>query len=73
MEYIDVNIPHTIEPETPDLINFENLDSIFDTYCSDCPALNMLPSNDTPSKKWDKVTSKLSELYLKNALRKSSR
>lgn len=54
----------TKEPEeTPELrtINFENIDSIFDKECSECPA-QYATQNGTPLEKWDKVTSKLSDL-----------
>lgn len=54
----------TKEPEeTPELrtINFESIDSIFDKECSECPA-QYATQNGTPLEKWDKVTSKLSDL-----------
>ena len=46
------------------LIEFEEIESIFDKECADCPAqyANML---ETPSKKWEKVTTKLAELDTK--------
>lgn len=49
--------------ETPELrtINFENIESIFDKECSECPA-QYATQNGTPLEKWDKVTSKLSDL-----------
>jgi hypothetical protein len=49
------------EKPKPNLIEFENIESIFDKMCSDCPA-QYATSNETPSRKWDEVTSKLSEL-----------
>ena len=43
------------------LIKFESIPSIFDTECSDCHA-QYATSKGTPSKRWDYVTTKLSEL-----------
>ena len=43
------------------LINFEVQESIFDKECADCLA-QYATSKETPSKKWDEVVSKLSEL-----------
>lgn len=43
------------------LISFNETTSLFDKECADCPA-QYASSNETPSKKWDDVTSKLSEL-----------
>lgn len=45
----------------PKLIQFEEGESIFDKECADCPA-QYATANETPSKKWDSVTSKLSSL-----------
>ena len=42
-------------------IEFEEIESIFDTECADCPA-QYATSRETPSKKWDDVTTKLSKL-----------
>ena len=49
------------EHEKPTLIQFDSKKSIFDKECADCPA-QYATSNETPSKKWEKVTSMLSEL-----------
>ena len=49
------------EKEETNLIKFDNIDSIFDLECSNCPA-QYANKKETPSKKWDDVTSKLSEL-----------
>lgn len=55
------------EPEDKDnksdshLIKFDSSESIFDKVCSMCPA-QYATSKETPSKKWDDVTSKLSDL-----------
>lgn len=43
------------------LIKFDAAESIFDKVCADCPA-QYATVKETPSKKWDEVTSKLSEL-----------
>ena len=43
------------------LISFEAIESIFDAECADCPA-QYATTKETPSKKWDSVTSKLSNL-----------
>lgn len=43
------------------LIQFDNTDSIFDKECADCFA-QYATSKETPSKKWDNVTTKLSDL-----------
>lgn len=42
-------------------IQFDSTESIFDKECADCPA-QYATSKETPSKKWEKVTSTLSEL-----------
>lgn len=52
------------EPKQPDKkkhIEFEHQKSIFDTEYADCPA-QYASSKETPSRKWEKVTSKLSAL-----------
>jgi energy-coupling factor transporter ATP-binding protein EcfA2 len=51
------------KPEEPSThwIKFEQTKSIFDKVCADCPA-QYASAKETPSKKWDEVTSKLSEL-----------
>lgn len=43
------------------LINFNSTNSIFDIEYADCPA-QYATSKETPSEKWDNVTSKLSDL-----------
>ena len=43
------------------LIKFDSTESIFDKECADCPA-QYTTSNETPSKKWDNVKTKLSDL-----------
>ena len=49
--------------ETPkmNLIQFDNIESIFDKECADYLA-QYATSKETPSKKWDNVTTKLSDL-----------
>lgn len=48
--------------ETPKLaLTFNNTESIFDSVCADFPA-QYATSKETPSKKWENVTSKLSDL-----------
>lgn len=43
------------------LIQFEEIESIFDKECADCPA-QYASDKETPSKKWDEVKTKLSKL-----------
>ena len=45
----------------PKTINFDSTESIFDKECADCPA-QYATSKETPAKKWDEVTTKLSKL-----------
>lgn len=49
------------DKEDENLIKFDNLESIFDVECSNCPA-QYATSKETPSKKWDKVKTILSQL-----------
>ena len=55
------------EKETPSehkpttWINFDAIESIFDKECADCPA-QYATTKETPSKKWDDVTTKLSDI-----------
>lgn len=49
------------EQPKPKLIQFEEIDSIFDKECADCPA-QYATSNETPSKKWEKVKTLLAAL-----------
>lgn len=48
------------EPKSK-LINFDSTESIFDTECENCPA-QYATSKETPTKKWEEVTTKLSRL-----------
>jgi hypothetical protein len=49
------------QPQKPKLIEFQSIESIFDKECADCPA-QYATTKETPSRKWDEVTSILSEL-----------
>jgi len=49
------------QEEKVQLIQFDSKESIFDKECADCLA-QYATANETPLKKWDDVTSKLSEL-----------
>lgn len=49
------------ESQKQTIIKFDNTESIFDLDCADCIA-QYASVYDTPSKKWDNVTSKLSSL-----------
>lgn len=49
------------EEDTNPKIRFDSTESLFDQVCADCPA-QYATSKETPSKKWDEVTTKLSEL-----------
>ena len=50
-----------VEESSSHLIEFFQQKSIFDSECADCPA-QYATSKETPSKKWENVTSKLSDL-----------
>ncbi|MBS6180531.1 MAG: hypothetical protein KH921_07060 [Erysipelotrichaceae bacterium] len=54
---IDESVTHTKQQ----LIRFDSDKSLLDDECADCLA-QYATSKETPSKKWDEVTSKLSEL-----------
>ena len=49
------------EESKPQLIDFAHTESIFDTECADCPA-QYATTSETPTQKWDEVTTKLSTL-----------
>ena len=50
------------KPESkPALIQFDGTESAFDKECADCPA-QYATSKETPSQKWEKVTTTLSQL-----------
>lgn len=55
---IDTEEKPTVKPH---LIQFDSQESIFDIECADCLA-QYATSNETPSKKWDDVSSKLADL-----------
>lgn len=56
----DNDTPEREEPKSQ-LIEFDSSESIFDKECSDCLA-QYASSNETPSKKWENVSTKLSSL-----------
>ena len=49
------------EPHKPQLIQFEAMKSLFDELCADCPAQEAT-KKETPAKKWDEVTTTLSDI-----------
>lgn len=55
--------PANVEKSEPELrqIEFLKQTSVFDRECADCPA-QYATAKETPTSKWDEVTSKLSEL-----------
>ena len=63
-KFEDQIIGQTEEVHTSHLIRFDQTESIFDKEYADCPA-QYATSKETPSKKWDEVTSKLSDLDTK--------
>lgn len=60
-KFDDQTVNNEVKPVKPRLIKFETRESIFDSERADCFA-QYASSKETPSKKWDDVTSKLSEL-----------
>ena len=61
IDKFDDSVKSKKEEPKVNLIQFDSIESIFDKDCSDCPA-QYATSEGTPIKKWDKVTSKLSEI-----------
>jgi hypothetical protein len=57
----DTGKPAKKEKPAPKLMSFDFTESIFDKECGDLPA-QYATSNETPTKKWESVTTKLSEL-----------
>ena len=57
----EITRPEKKEEPKIDYIQFKEQKSIFDELCAECPA-QYATSEGTPTKKWDNVTSKLSEL-----------
>ena len=49
------------ENKSKHLLNFECMESLFDRECSDCPS-QYANRSETPTKAWDKVTTKLSDI-----------
>ena len=61
-EKLDYQQPDETSPKPKStLIQFEKIESIFDKECADLPA-QYASSKETPSKKWENVTTKLSDL-----------
>lgn len=60
-KFISEKRPEKKEEHNPKLIQFEEQDSIFDKECADCPA-QYASSKETPSKKWESVKTKLSDI-----------
>ena len=60
-EKFDTKMNKKKEVHKPNLIQFDSTESIFDKECANCPA-QYATSKETPSKRWDSVTSKLSDL-----------
>lgn len=50
-----------IPSKATELISFDATESLFDAECSDCPA-QYAGTNEKPTKQWDNVTTKLSDL-----------
>lgn len=63
-KFEDQTIGQTQEVHTNHLIQFDQTESIFDKVYADYPA-QYATSKETPSSKWDEVTSKLSDLDTK--------
>lgn len=60
-KFEDPSEEKTEEEPVSNLIKFEEIDSIFDKECADCPA-QYATNNETPSKKWENVKTMLSAL-----------
>ena len=60
-EKFENDISDEPEPAKLDLIKFDSTESIFDKERADCPA-QYASSKETPSKKWENVNTKLSDL-----------
>ena len=60
-KFEDQLISDVKEEQAHPIIRFNSNKSIFDTECANCPA-QYATSSETPSKKWDDVTTKLSDL-----------
>lgn len=59
-KFLEESKPKNSQGDIP-LIRFENTESIFDHVCADCPA-QYATVKETPSKKWESVTTTLSKL-----------
>ena len=59
-KFESIEVTSEVEKPKPTLV-FDSTESIFDSECTDCPA-QYATSKETPSKKWENVTTKLSDL-----------
>lgn len=59
-KFESIEVASEVEKPKPTLV-FDSTESIFDSECTDCPA-QYATSKETPSKKWENVTTKLSDL-----------
>lgn len=53
--------PSKPQPKQSTWLKFEEMESEFDILCADCPA-QYASSKETPTKKWEKVSTKLADL-----------
>lgn len=60
-DIFDTHKPKKKDIHKPKLIEFDSTESIFDQECKDCPA-QYASAKETPTKKWENVTTKLSDL-----------
>lgn len=60
-DIFETSKPKKKETHKPKLIEFDSHESIFDRECADCPA-QYASAKETPAKKWENVTTKLSDL-----------
>lgn len=60
-DIFDTHKPKKKDIHNPKLIEFDSTESIFDQECEDCPA-QYASAKETPTKKWENVTTKLSDL-----------
>ena len=60
-EKFDIPVKKEEEKGKPNLIQFNSTESIFDSECCDLPA-QYATTKGTPSKKWDEVSTKLSDI-----------
>lgn len=63
-KFEDQIISEPEEPKPVTMIQFDQTESIFDQECADCPA-QYATKKETPSNKWDEVTTRLKDLDTK--------